>query len=268
MDKVVILAAGLGRRMQGEDAAAKLSDRQAHVAETGVKALIPIVRPFLDYVLTSVADAGYRQICLVIGPQHDAMRRYYSDLSGGRLEFEFAVQHEALGTANALLSAAGFAGDDPFLMLNSDNYYPTSALKALRQLDGCGLVGFSRDGMTWGGSISPDRIAKFAAVETDETKHLVRIVEKPDARQAASLSGDVLISMNCWRFGPAIHTACRAIDRSPRGEYEIPDAVAYSIRRLGQRYRVIRSDEAVLDLSYRRDVKGVANRLQDMEVRL
>ena len=57
-DKAVILARGLGTRMRKSDADAPLDARQAAVAETGVKALIPIDRPFLDYVLHVVAQAG------------------------------------------------------------------------------------------------------------------------------------------------------------------------------------------------------------------
>ena len=127
MDKLVILAAGLGRRMQRRDGSAQLGQRQTTAADAGVKALIPIDRPFLDYVLSTVADAGYQRVCLVTGPKHDELRRYYATLSGGRLVFEFAIQPEPLGTAHALLSADAFAGDDPFAVINSDNYYPRSA---------------------------------------------------------------------------------------------------------------------------------------------
>ena len=70
----VILARGLGTRMRREDGAAALGDDQARVAATGVKAMIPIGRPFLDYILSGLADAGLRDVCLVIGPEHAAVR--------------------------------------------------------------------------------------------------------------------------------------------------------------------------------------------------
>src|ERR1700688_4936706 len=76
-DKAVILAAGLGTRMRKADDAASLDARQAAIADTGVKALIPIKRPFLDYVLHALADAGFKRVCLVIGPDHHELRRYY-----------------------------------------------------------------------------------------------------------------------------------------------------------------------------------------------
>src|SRR3954452_13138192 len=59
IDKAVILARGLGTRMRKPDATATLDSRQAAIAESGVKAMIPVGagvrggtdRPFLDYVL-------------------------------------------------------------------------------------------------------------------------------------------------------------------------------------------------------------------------
>lgn len=80
-DRAVILARGLGTRMRKAVQAAGLSEAQAAVAQTGVKALMPIKRPFLDYVLSALADAGWRRVCLVIGPEHDALRSYYASLS-------------------------------------------------------------------------------------------------------------------------------------------------------------------------------------------
>ncbi len=77
MDKAVILARGLGTRMQRADTAAALEGRQAAMARSGLKAMIPIGRPFLDYVLSVLAAAGYRRVCLVIGPEHATVREYY-----------------------------------------------------------------------------------------------------------------------------------------------------------------------------------------------
>ena len=74
--------------------------------------------------------------------------------------------------------------------------------------------------------------------------------------------------MNCWRFGPSILTACRKIARSTRGEYEIPDAVTYAIEKLGERFRVFSSSDAVLDLSSREDIATLWPHLEQLPVDL
>src|SRR5262245_54354599 len=73
--RAIILARGLGTRMRERaQAGAAVDAAQAEAADRGVKAMIPIGRPFLDYVLSALADAGYTDACLVIGPEHDAIR--------------------------------------------------------------------------------------------------------------------------------------------------------------------------------------------------
>ncbi len=266
--KAIILAAGLGSRMRRADAASSLTDKQAAIADDGLKALIPIDRPFLDYSLTNIAEAGYRHICLVISPRQDRVREYYSNLDCQHLEFEFAIQHKQLGTADALAAAADFAGNDPVLVLNCDNYYPTSVLRHLLETDGRALAGFDRQALVKNGNLSSDRLAAFSVLESDDEGYLTNIVEKPSPDIFKQLPEPVLFGMNCWRFGPAIFEACRSIEPSPRGEYELPDAVMYSIRQLGERYRVIPSSDSVLDLSSRDDIESVTARLRDVEVRL
>ena len=269
MDKVVILARGLGTRMRQQDPGAGLNSHQAEIAATGVKALIPIDRPFLDYVLSALADAGYRRICLVVGPEHEALRRYYGEaLKYQRLELGFAIQEKPLGTADAVAAAESFAGGEPFLAINSDNYYPIAALESLRHLQGPGLAAFSREGMLAGGNIPPERLSRFAIVEADDQGYLRRIAEKPDPALLASLPEPVAVSMNCWRFDQGIFAACRVVQPSPRGELELPDAVQYAAGVLGQRFRVLMCGDAVLDLSSRNDVGPVAARLAGREVRL
>lgn len=268
-EKVVILARGLGTRMRKHsEADSSLSAEQAKVAETGVKALVPIDRPFLDYVLTALNEAGYTQVCLVIGPEHDALRNYYTqEAPPEALRIDFAVQAEPKGTADAVAAAEAFAGEDSFIVINSDNYYPREALEGLRNLDMPGLAVFDREAMFAGSNVTADRITKFAVVEQDEAGDLKRIIEKPDEATVAALPEPVGLSMNCWRFDKRIFEAARMIEPSPRGEYELPDAVQVTIDQLGARYRVVTCKAPVLDLSSRDDVAGVAERLKGQSVR-
>ena len=200
-DKAVILARGLGTRMRKDDASAELDSRQAAVAQTGIKALIPIDRPFLDYVLHVVAEAGYRRICFIIGAEHSPIRDYYTKtIQAKRLQFSFAIQEKPLGTANAVAAAEQFAGDDPFLVINSDNHYPLTALRGLRLLREPGLASFDRATLIATSNIPADRIAKFALVKATADGYLQQILEKPDQATVDALGADAGVSMNCWLF--------------------------------------------------------------------
>jgi len=267
MDKAVILARGLGTRMRKQDDSASISQDEASVADTGIKALIPIDRPFLDYVLHALAESGYKHVCLIVGPEQDQLRSYYQDtVQLQRLNLSFAIQAQPLGTADAVLASENFAADDPFLVINSDNYYPPQALSSLRELPGPGLAAFNREAMFTGGNIPADRLTKFAVIRTDGRGHMTQIIEKPDPSVIAQLPEPVCVSMNCWRFGPSIFTACRNISPSPRGELEITDAVQYTIENLGETYTALIVNAPVLDLSSRADIASVREKLAGSEV--
>lgn len=254
--------------MRRPDPAARLQARQATVADRGLKAMIPIGRPFLDYVLSVVADAGYRRVCLVLGPEHDEVRQYYAAIRPRRLQIDFAEQAEPRGTADAVAAAEPVVGKEPFLMINADNYYPRESLAALRTAGGPAVAVFERAALLAGSNIPADRLAKFAVVEIGEDGFLKRIIEKPSEADLAGLASPAGTGMNCWRFGPSIFEACRSIGPSPRGELEITDAVQYSIDRLNERFAVVWSHAAVLDLSTRSDIEPVAARLAGAEVQI
>jgi dTDP-glucose pyrophosphorylase len=262
--KAVVLAAGCGTRMRKSDGAARVDPAQAAAADAGIKAMIPVGRPFLDYLLSSLADAGLSEACLVVGPGPSPIRRRCESLGAGRLRIAFAVQAEPRGTADALLAAEEFAGGSDFLALNSDNYYPVSALRALRALDGPGLAVFERERLLESSNFTRERVAAFAVLRISQGGELEDIVEK---EAAAADSGPVLLSMNLWRFSPAIFEACRRVPRSPRGEYELPQAVRWAIRLRGVRFRAVPCEEGVLDLTARSDIASVAERLRAVTVR-
>lgn len=260
--KAVILARGLGTRMRKDAEGVELSEEQSEAADSGVKAMISVGRPFLDHVITALADAGFTDICLVIGPEHDMIRDYYDNVEKSRVKISYAVQEEPLGTANAVLSAEEFAGDDRILVINSDNYYPASALELLADVPGSALVGFEREAMLTQSNIDPERIQAFALATADADGNLDELVEKPDEETIARLGDDAVISMNCWLCSPAIFSAARAIPKSARGEYEITDAVRAAIDG-GDPYRVVRANAGVLDMSNRGDIASVASALGD-----
>jgi glucose-1-phosphate thymidylyltransferase len=267
IDKAVILARGLGTRMRRADPGASADAAQARMADTGLKAMIPVGRPFLDYVITALADAGFTRVCLVIGPEHRVVREHYSAATtASRVSVEFATQAEPRGTADAVLAAETFAAGDVFVVLNSDNYYPVRALASLHALGEPGLLAFERDDLVRTSNIEPERIRHYALLDVGPDGYLRRIVEKPDEAVVAALKPPVIVSMNCWAFGPDIFTACRAIPPSARGELELPDAVNYAITQLGARLAAVPAAGPVLDLSRRSDITSVARALQGVQV--
>ena len=254
--------------MRAETGNASLELGQARVAETGVKAMIPVGRPFLDYVLGSLVNAGFRKVCLVIGPEHTQIRHYYEYEAGvSRITLEFAEQARPLGTADAVLAAEGFASGDTFVVLNSDNYYGAPVLAELRRLHEPAVIGFARTGLIELGNVPPDRVTRFGALDIGPDGYLRRILAVPN--EAMVRSGEEIYgSMNCWLFDTGIFRACREITVSPRGELELPRAVQLAIDDHGMKMRVIRMHAGVLDLSSRSDIAGVQERLRGVEVSL
>ena len=267
--RAVILARGLGTRMRREDAGAQVDAEQAAVADTGVKAMIPVGRPFLDFALSALADAGIEEVCLVVAPEHDLLRdRYTRELPVQRVRLHFAVQEAPRGTADAVLAAEDFVQDAPFLVLNSHNYYAPADLRALRRAPAPALLAYDREGLLHGGNIDAARIAAFALLLANPDGTLRRIVEKPDAATLQAVGEAARVSMNCWAFTSDIFAACRAIEPSARGELEIPHAVQYGIERMGMRFQLVPTDRGVLDLSSRGDIAAVTERLRDVAVQL
>ncbi len=254
--------------MRREDAGAQLDATQSRVADGGVKAMIPIGRPFLDHAMSALADAGITEVCLVIGPEHEAIRAYYAALKLHRVRVHFATQPSPNGTAGAVAAAEAFAGDACVLVMNGDNYYPVEACRALAQLGTAGVVGFGLDGLVANSNINEERVRQFALLQQDAEGRLAGIVEKPDGATYASMIAHSLVSMNLWSFSPVIFEACRRVVPSVRGELELQDAVRIAMAELGERFTVLRSDEGVLDLSTRGDIETVARVLRDRPVAL
>ena len=251
--------------MRQDDASAHIDATQAAAADSGVKAMVPVGRPFLDYILSALADAGFMDACLIIGPEHHAIRDYYSRTQRPRrIQVSFAIQPEPKGTANAVLAAEDFAGANQFLVINSDNYYPVDVLQSVQRLGQPGTILFEAGTLVQHSNIPEDRIRAFASCAVNSEGLLTDIVEKPPINQ---FYASKLVSMNCWRFSRDIFSACRDVSLSQRDEYELPLAVKLAIRR-GMKLKAATSQSSVLDLSRRTDIASVAERLKNVQVEL
>ncbi len=263
-----ILARGLGRRMRVPDPTATASEAQRAAAEAGLKGLIPIRRPFLEYVISALADAGITDVVLVVGPEPDAIRAHFTRaVAPRRVRLRFAVQAEPRGTADAVVAAAGAIGDRPFLVLNADNHYPVEAFRLLAAEPTAATVAFDRDVLVTDGAIEPERVRAFAVLTVGDDGRLLGIVEKPGASLDLASPAARWVGMNCWAVTPAIVDACRRVPLSARGEHELPEAVALALRE-GVAVRAPRLAAPVLDLSRRADIARVAERLGPLEPRL
>ena len=294
--RAVVLARGLGTRLRADDPDAPLTDQQRRAADAGMKALLPIGgRAFLDYVLSALADAGLRQVALVVAPDHAPLHGYYAAHPPSRVALDYVVQPEALGTANAVAAAEAWTRGEPFLAMNADNLYPVDALRALAALDEPGLPAFDAEDLVRTSNIPAARIHAFALVEVDRDGYLSTIAEKPVPPEggsyktnghrgrghphggspvppeggsyekegnpvASGFSRNARVSMNVWRFDQRIFLACREVAPSRRGEYELPEAVALAMAR-GVKFRAIAARGPVLDLSRRGDAADLTHRL-------
>ena len=266
--QAVILARGLGSRMRRAEAAVALDAAQSRAADEGHKGMMPTLgRPFLDFVLSALADGGITDVTLVVAPEHAAMRDHYERESPPvRVRLQWAVQQDPRGTADAVLSARDAVRDAPFLVLNSDNYYPVASIAALGALGGAGLVAFEGEALVHGGNIERERLMQFALLDIDGEDRLRDIVEKPAADHPLAQQAERWVSMNLWSFTPRFFEACARVTPSVRGELELQAAVMIAVRELGEVFRVVRSHAGVLDLSRRADVATIAEHLRGVRV--
>ena len=127
-------------------------------------------RPFLDYLLSAIADAGIRRVGLVVAPAHEAARRTTTGWTRRRCVSRSASSSSPNRAAprTRCWRLKPWTGGEPFLVMNGDNLYPADVLRDLAALDEPGLPGFHRDDLVRSSNIPDHRVASFALIETDD----------------------------------------------------------------------------------------------------
>jgi glucose-1-phosphate thymidylyltransferase len=207
--KGLILAGGAGTRLRP-------------ITHTSAKQLVPVAnKPILYYGIEDMAEAGIREIGIIVGETADEIRAAVGDGSRWGVEVTYIAQEAPLGLAHCVLIARDFLGDDDFVMYLGDNM--------LQQ----GLAGFVDRFVTarsLDGTVPPAAQILLAKVEDPRqfgvaavtaTGEVVRLVEKPE-RPPSDLA-----LVGVYLFDRNIHDAVAAIAPSARGELEITDAIQW-----------------------------------------
>jgi NDP-sugar pyrophosphorylase family protein len=188
----IILAAGLGTRLR------------PHTLTTP-KPLLPVRgRPILDWTLAALPPAVERVIVVThyLANQVEAFLRSQTRYP----KWATVFQETPRGTGDAFQSCRGQVTADRVLVLNGDDLYAAADLAALAEKPAGLLVH------------EVDEPRKFGIVFTRADGTLERLVEKPamDGRQMANI-GAYLFPRSALDV---------ELPLSPRGEYEITDAVS------------------------------------------
>jgi NDP-sugar pyrophosphorylase family protein len=277
---IVILAGGISSRMKKPaPASTPLDPVLRRDAAQKAKAMIGVggdSRPFLDYLLSNIAAAGYRNLVLLVGEKDASIREYYKN--GGTaqfksLDFRYAIQlipagrQRPLGTADALwraLKATPEWRGQSFTVCNSDNLYSPTALRLMRQdTHRNAMIDYDRAALRF----TPERIAQFAVIQKNAAGFLMNIIEKPSAMemaQAAAANGRVGVSMNIFRLSyDLILPYLEAVPLHPvRQEKELPAAVKMLVEQMPQAVFTIPLAEHVPDLTEQADILPVKEYLQ------
>ncbi|MGI9029714.1 MAG: glucose-1-phosphate thymidylyltransferase [Ilumatobacteraceae bacterium] len=207
--KALLLAGGAGTRLRP-------------ITHTRAKQLVPVANtPILFYGIEAMAQAGIKEIGVIIGDTGDEVRAALGDGSRFGVRFTFLPQDAPLGLAHCVLIARDFLGDDDFVMYLGDNLLEQDLAAFVAAFEAARSKGDAPVAQILLKQV-PDP-HRFGIASLDADGHVVALVEKPDDPPSD------LALVGVYLFEPTIHEAVRAIEPSARGELEITDALQWLI---------------------------------------
>ena len=198
--KAVILAAGRGSRMR-------------ELTREIPKPMVEVCgKPILRYIVDGLRDAGIRKILVVVGYRKEVVQDHFQDGSAFGIQVTYAEQVSQDGTGKAVELAKEFCESDPFILSYGDILVDPSSYIPLTRPGDAELMLTVRH---------TDDVSKGGAVYVNNAFEVVDLWEKQPPGQAKT----------CWynagvyTFKTTIFSYLARLQKSPRGEYELTDAI-------------------------------------------
>src|SRR5213080_1433297 len=201
IDKAVILAAGRGTRMR-------------ELTNDVPKPMIGVRgAPVLQHIVQGLRDAGVRKFLIIVGYHAEAVRNFFGDGRSHNAAIEYATQTVQDGTGRVVNLARDFTGGSPFALSYGDILIGQENYKRVVDLpdDVEAVITVTR----------AEDVSKGGAVFVNEQMELVDLREKPKPGEPTS----PWYNAGIYTFRPSIFDFTARLKPSPRGEYELTDAV-------------------------------------------
>jgi UDP-N-acetylglucosamine diphosphorylase / glucose-1-phosphate thymidylyltransferase / UDP-N-acetylgalactosamine diphosphorylase / glucosamine-1-phosphate N-acetyltransferase / galactosamine-1-phosphate N-acetyltransferase len=213
--KAVILAAGKGTRMR-------------ELTNELPKPMLEVQgKPILQHILEGIVGTGIREFCIVTGYRAEAVEAYFKDGARWGVSITYARQLVQDGTGRAPELAREFVGTEAFLLTYGDILVkPLTYQRMLTRFDEGDFSGLIT--VTRGQDVTKGAINFF-----DAQFCLRVIVEKPTSAQLDRFRAEGLLTpgdpvwynAGVYAFRPALFEFTARLQKSVRGEYELPDAI-------------------------------------------
>jgi dTDP-glucose pyrophosphorylase len=201
IEKAVLLAAGRGTRMR--ELTAELPKPMVEVRG----------KPVLQHIIEGLRDAGVREFLVIVGYRADVVQKFFGDGSGFDVRISYANQVVQDGTGRVVDLARDFAGRSPFVLSYGDILVdPQNYQRLVHLADDTGaIISVKRD----------EDVSQGGAVFLNAQFELVDLREKPKTGEPTS----PWYNAGLYAFRPTIFDFTARLQPSPRGEYELTDAI-------------------------------------------
>ncbi|HYG34921.1 MAG TPA: sugar phosphate nucleotidyltransferase [Clostridia bacterium] len=214
--KAVILAAGRGTRMR-------------NLTNEMPKPMLKVQgKPILEHILEGLIAAGIRDFFIVTGFRAEVIENYFGDGSKWQARISFGRQLVQDGTGKAPEVAKAFVGSSSFLLTYGDILVKPETYRQMverfGQSDFSGVI-----------TVTPGQdVTKGGLNFFDDQFCLKRVVEKPSVEQLEQLrkegwikpGGPIWYNAGIYIFKPVVYEFTAKLQKSPRGEFELTDAIS------------------------------------------
>jgi UDP-N-acetylglucosamine diphosphorylase / glucose-1-phosphate thymidylyltransferase / UDP-N-acetylgalactosamine diphosphorylase / glucosamine-1-phosphate N-acetyltransferase / galactosamine-1-phosphate N-acetyltransferase len=198
--KAVVLAAGRGTRMRE----LTLSMPKPMVEVSG--------KPVLSYILEGLRDAGVQKMLIVIGYRKEVVMDHFRDGSDLGVEIVYAEQIRQDGTGKVVELAKDFCGTDPFILSYGDILVDASSYRLLTRPGDNDVIITVRH---------TEDLSKGGAVYLNENFEVTDLREKQILEERTTS----WYNAGVYTFNSTIFSYVARLEKSPRGEYELTDAI-------------------------------------------